>query len=603
MNRLTFACLLAAATFASLLQAQPTVQEVHAARPPVSAQTNAPANPEAKAAIVRVIDTSATPDDALVSMNFDETPLADVIKAFRDATGANIISSGTNLQGVISVRLDNVPWRKGLGSVLEPQGLQLVEQPINSGIYVVTTKTVSVPLVTQTFSLDNAKAEAVAILFTSTLGKTGTATPFPSANVVIVTATEQQLSECADIVRAIDKPRPQVYIEARFAELSAAASRQLGMKWDSMKGWTVGVTGLKGGMEYNTGKLGTYDLGTKSIVDGTEPADSTYTTYKKTAVEDILVPSSITSADGAGRSANSMSWNRARGIGGQLTASDFSLTLSAFEQLDGVSIFSNPKIIVANEEIATIDMSTKEPNVEVQATRSGTSSDQLDITTKLAIIPGKEEPFVGEAFFSYGISLKVTPRVSSSGLISVQIEPSISDKDTTQGGDSKGKNMGYFVIEGSADTPTAKYPIIKVNRLKTAFSMQSGTTAVIGGLSRTTEKSTDSGIPFLRSLPWVGPRVFGWKNREKEQAEIVIFVTVGLADPTNLKEDVGMPKNAVLSRDMLSGKTKEPGDRTIEEIMNLKDSSPSPAPKAKAATATAEKPAQDAVNAAVEAQK
>ena len=286
-----------------------------------------------------------------------------------------------------------------------------------------------------------------------------------------------------------------------------------------------------------------------------------------------------------------MSWRQARGIGGQLTASDFSLTLSAFEQLDGVSVFSNPKIIVANEESATIDKTTKDQNVEVQATRSGTSSDQLDITTKLAVIPGKEESFVGEAFFSYGITLKVTPRVSSTGLITVQIEPSISDKDISQGGDSSGKNLGYFVIEGSAGTPTAKFPIIKVNRMKTVFSMQNGTTAVIGGLSRTTENNSDSGIPFLRSLPWVGPRLFGWKNRNKEQKEIVIFVTVGLADPVGLREDVGMPKNAILSRDILSGKTKEPGDRTIEEIMSLKD----PETPHSAKAGTAQKPAQDAV--------
>ena len=98
-------------------------------------------------------------------------------------------------------------------------------------------------------------------------------------------------------------------------------------------------------------------------------------------------------------------------------------------------------------------------------------------------------------------------------------------------------------------------------------------------------------MPFLRSLPWVGPRLFGWKNRNKEQKEIVIFVTVGLADPVGLREDVGMPKNAILSRDILSGKTKEPGDRTIEEIMSLKD----PETPHSAKAGTAQKPAQDAV--------
>jgi len=590
MKNLPFTCLFAATALASLLTMQAEAQEAQPAQPAVTAQKQP--TPSA----IRVVDPSAGKDGALVSMNFDETPLADVIKAFRDATGANIISSGTNLQGTVSVRLDNVPWRKGLSSILEPQGMQLIEQPPNSGIYVVSIKTIEIPMVTQTFALDNAKAADVAKLFTSTLGKTGIATPFPSANAVIVTATEQQIAECEKIVKAIDKPRPQVYIEARFVELSAAASKKLGMKWNSLDAWSVGVSKISGGMEYNTGKLGTYKTGTTTVRDGSDPVDSTYTTYKKSTVENILVPDSIVAADGAGRSANSMAWNQARGIGGQLTASDFSLTMSAFEQLDGVSIFSNPKIIVANEEMASVDMTTKEPNVEVQATRSGTTSDQLDITTKLAVIPGKEETFVGEAFFSYGISLKVTPRISSTGMITVQIEPSISELDS------------YFTITTGTDTPTAKYPVIKMRRIKTVFSMQSGTTAVIGGLSRTEENNVDSGIPGLRKLPWIGQSLFGWKSRSKEQKEIVIFVTVGIADPTSLKEDIGMPKNAILSRDILSGQTKEPGDRTREEVMSLKDPvKPRPAKPAASAAETqkpiaqpAEKTAPNAAPAAIE---
>jgi len=397
-------------------------------------------------ASVRVVDAAPTAGDPLVSMTFDETPVSDVIKAFRDATGANIISSGTNLQGNVSVRLDNVPWRKGLASILEPQGLQLVEQPIGSGIYVVNTKTVEIPVFTQTFNLNHAKADDIAKLFASTLGKNATATPFPSANVVIVTATEKQLSECEKIIATVDKPRPQVYIEARFAELSASASKKLGMRWDSLSSWqAIKVSNLSGGMEYNKGKAASYTTGGTTVRESATPVDSTYSTYTKEVARDLLVPSTITAADGAGRMANDMSWKRARGIGGQISSGDFALTMSAFEKLDGVSIFSNPKIIVANEESATVDMTTKEPNVEVQASRSGTSGDNLDITTKLAVIPGKEEPFVGESFFSYGISLKVTPRVSSTGLITVQIEPSISDKDTSQGGGRFGRQRhGLF---------------------------------------------------------------------------------------------------------------------------------------------------------------
>ena len=137
-------------------------------------------------------------------------------------------------------------------------------------------------------------------------------------------------------------------------------------------------------------------------------------------------------------------------------------------------------------------------------------------------IPGEDKMmFAKEAFFSWGISLDVTPRVSTNGIISIQIVPTISSQSD-------------WVTSGATDasdstTISARYPVIDVQRLVTDFDMASGTTAVIGGLSRTVETQKDSGIPFLRDIWWIGPRLFGSKIRVKEQREIIVFVTVGLA--------------------------------------------------------------------------
>ena len=103
--------------------------------------------------------------------------------------------------------------------------------------------------------------------------------------------------------------------------------------------------------------------------------------------------------------------------------------------------------------------------------------------------------------------------------------------------------------------------MIDVQRLVTDFAMADGTTAVIGGLSRTTEEQMDSGIPYLRDIPWIGNKLFGGKTRQKVQKEILVFVTVGFASPNALKNDAGLPKNAVLGKEYTSGFRKEPGDR------------------------------------------
>ena len=101
--------------------------------------------------------------------------------------------------------------------------------------------------------------------------------------------------------------------------------------------------------------------------------------------------------------------------------------------------------------------------------------------------------------------------------------------------------------------------------------MSDGATAVIGGLSKSTEEDVDSGIPYLRKIPWIGPKLFGWKSRAKVQKEIVVFVTIGIANPENLPRDIGLPKNAILGREYVRGIKLEPGDRgdSATEIMKL----------------------------------
>ena len=146
------------------------------------------------------------------------------------------------------------------------------------------------------------------------------------------------------------------------------------------------------------------------------------------------------------------------------------------------------------------------------------------------------------------------------------IVPTISDLDSNYG-------SGGFVTAGDNGTEVSsyasKYPIIKVQRLVTEFNMASGTTAVIGGLSRTVEVQKDSGIPWLRTWPWIGPRLFGSKIRVKEQREILVFVTVGLVDPKRMKNDVGLPKNAVLGRQYVKQQKLEPGDRPEKNMEGI----------------------------------
>ena len=358
------------------------------------------------------------------------------------------------------------------------------------------------------------------------------AVAFEESNTLMLTAPGQILEACEKTLLELDVEARQVYIEARFVELGNNASHKVGIDWSMLNGMT-GTVGLGGGTQQ-------YSLG------------SGVGQYMKRSESGEFPREQFTVLGGNNRKNGSITYFK-----GTLDFSDMYLVLKALEETQDSKTFSNPKIIVSSGKKATVDMTTKYPNVQIATKRTlNGNSDSIDLDMKMAAIPGEDKfMFAKEAFFSWGISLDVTPRIGTNGLINVQIVPTISTcSDFISAGDVTG--------DKSASTAySAKYPVIDMKRLITEFNMKSGETAVIGGLSKTEERQVDNGIPLLRSIPWIGPRIFGGIERVKVQREIIVFVTVGLVDPNRMKPDAGLPKNAVLGRQYVNGQKQEPGDR------------------------------------------
>ena len=567
--------------------AQPavTTNAVASAPATVAKTASASTNETAEAAMPEMAVTTG-----LVDIDCDDATLADILRQFRKTTGANIISTdSSNLQQRVSVSLRHVPWLDALQAILNTKKFRLEPR---GDIYFVSEDKQLEPMFTRTFVLNHASAKDLAELFNSTLGgggrdpKTGKprggqiATAFEGANVVVVTASEKILADCEQIIKSVDKAIPQIYIEARFIEVSNEAMHKLGLQWNQLESWGASVKNLEAGTSYNNGRIANYGTRVSSMTESsnnntsgssgsTGGATSTSSSSLSKTIE-VISPTGVgsgTSSSSFNRSDLDMAWRNARGFSGQLSVDDFRLAMSAFEQMDDVKIFSNPKIIVSNGKEARVDMTTKFPNVRVQATRNTSNgSDSLDISTQLEAIPGEDKlMFAKEVFFGWGITLSVKPRISPDGLINVEIVPTISQLDTDV------TPTGFYQVKGGDSSAYSSSPIIQVKRLTTDVTMKDGATAVIGGLSKTTEEDVDSGIPYLRKIPWIGPKLFGWKSRGKVQKEIIVCVTLGMADPADLPADVGLPKNAIVGREYIAGRKFEPGDRAggLADVMSL----------------------------------
>jgi type II secretory pathway component GspD/PulD (secretin) len=195
---------------------------------------------------------------------------------------------------------------------------------------------------------------------------------------------------------------------------------------------------------------------------------------------------------------------------------DVKIALSALKQTDGASVVSNPKIIVANEETAIIHIGeTERPFIST-------------------VTPGTQnsEPLVtynpGEAV-DLGVKVRVTPTINTERFITVRIEPELTSR-----------------LDDAVAPNGQTYPIISTKKIQTIFSLESGTTAAIGGLTETTDKDKTSKIPLLGDIPLIGKYLFSHTHKEKSQSETIIFVTVGLSNPDVIEKKTGIPDGSVL---------------------------------------------------------
>jgi type IV pilus assembly protein PilQ len=460
-----------------------------------------------------------------VSLTLDDVPLADVVKLFTRVSGANIIAATSNLQGQVTANLQEVPWRPAFESILERQGLLLLEKPPASGIFVIEErKAGEEPRLMETIALNYAKVDDVVKLIQSVLGKEGTITPFPAGNAVIIHASALRTAELRKIVEGVDKPRAQVYIEAKFVQLSRDVAKNIGINWQSLSGFKISTrtaAEISGARERlgpdNTRGFAvqrTYDqFGNEvPILDHYE----TVTLPSGTVSMPVYRPTT-TSFENRNTQVSSL-----RSLSAVLSPDEFAVVLSALESDNGTKLISNPKIIVANEQLASIKVAQDEPNVKLTRSRATVQGQEDLITSEL----DSTKPF-----FTYGITVEVTPRINTTSNITVIIKPELSRKVDTK-----------IAPDGN------EFPIVEKKNVDTTFNLSDGRTAAIGGLIETKESDVESRIPLLGSIPWIGPRLFGHTSKQKTQTEIIIFVTVGIVQPDQVTKETGLPDNATLVR-------------------------------------------------------
>ena len=165
--------------------------------------------------------------------------------------------------------------------------------------------------------------------------------------------------------------------------------------------------------------------------------------------------------------------------------------MSLAESDGHAQVISSPKVIVISGKSASI---TRDTPVLIPTATNNTQNNDGSTSS--------QQSFERE---SVSISLNVTPTVTTTGSVFLQVDVTRSDP---------GGRGGAFKTSRSA---------------KTEVLAKNGQTIVIGGIYEQDQVVDNQGIPFLRDIPFLN-LLFNTRGINKSQSELLVFITPKLLD-------------------------------------------------------------------------
>jgi general secretion pathway protein D len=186
----------------------------------------------------------------------------------------------------------------------------------------------------------------------------------------------------------------------------------------------------------------------------------------------------------------------------QVLGSDFQATLRAIAQAGKAEILSRPSILARNNQPATISLGQQVPLVS--NTRFDAVNGQINTVT----------------YQNVGIILRVTPFITPDGMVEMIVSPETS---------SLADRSSWVPISANALAP-----VVNSRLADTVVVVPDGQTVVIGGLMQTQILESESKIPLLGDIPYLG-NAFKRKIKSNQKTELMIFLTpVVIAAPGQL---------------------------------------------------------------------
>ncbi len=188
----------------------------------------------------QVIEAPQQPQQPVITVEFRNTPIADVIGTFADFSGRSIIP-GQGVGGqTITAAIQGQPWDEAMRAILEGQGLTATELP--TGIIMVTSREqqraleTQEEMVTEAFKLEYVSADSVAPQVRQLLAQgeeaTGNVAVNRATNSLIVSARQSVVDRLRNLIPSLDQRTPQVTIQVRILTVRRSDLQRYGVRYE-----------------------------------------------------------------------------------------------------------------------------------------------------------------------------------------------------------------------------------------------------------------------------------------------------------------------------------------------------------------------------------
>ena len=274
-----------------------------------------------------------------------------------------------------------------------------------------------------------------------------------ATNSLIITAPEPQYRQLRAVIDSLDQRRAQVMVESLIVEVDSAKESQFGIQWQN----------LVGGANSTVGILGT-NFATSNLLN-----------------------LAINGADGKVLPGQGLNVGTARNVNGKYIMT----SLANFLQTNGGSnILSRPSLLTLDNEEAKIVVGQNVPFVTGQYTNNNSSN-------------GAVNPFQTVERKDVGLTLKVKPQISDTGMVKLTIFQEVSSVDT-----SKKLTDGLITNKRS---------------IESNILVEDGTVVVLGGLLSDSYQDSRQQVPGLGDIPFFGA-LFRNETRSRSKTNLMVFL-------------------------------------------------------------------------------